>query len=134
MSKSPKTNAFADGLIERTSSVLREIESKTMHTDKEGDQCRKKSIVCRGVSTPHFKIIPPIFKIPHPPFSLWCLLVYHPPPPQKKKKTQNTCPLSCQASSYICKLSKPPPFRQFPLYIGILSIPLKIGFFSEPPY
>ena len=93
MSKSPKTNAFADGLIERTSSVLREIESKTMHTDKEGDQCRKKSIVCRGVSTPHFKIIPPIFKIPHPPFYLWCVLEYHPPPPPPKKKKPKTLAL-----------------------------------------
>ena len=31
-----------DGLIERTSSMLDEIESKTMHKDKEGDQERKK--------------------------------------------------------------------------------------------
>ena len=29
--KSPKTKTLADGLIERTSSMLDEIESKTMH-------------------------------------------------------------------------------------------------------
>ena len=34
---SPKTNTVADGLIERTLSVLNEIESKTMHKEK-GDQ------------------------------------------------------------------------------------------------
>ena len=33
---SPKTNTFADGLIERTSSMLDGIESKTVH--KESDQ------------------------------------------------------------------------------------------------
>ena len=33
--KSPKTNTFADGLIERTSPMLDEIESKTIHKDKE---------------------------------------------------------------------------------------------------
>ena len=36
--KSPKTKALADGLIERTSSMLDEIESKTVHNVKEGDQ------------------------------------------------------------------------------------------------
>ena len=36
MLKSPKTNTLADGLIERTSSVLDETESKTVHKDKEG--------------------------------------------------------------------------------------------------
>ena len=38
MSKYPKTNTFTDGLIERTSSMLDEIESKTVYKDKEGDQ------------------------------------------------------------------------------------------------
>ena len=33
---SPKT--LADGLIERTSYMLDEIESKTMHKDEEGDR------------------------------------------------------------------------------------------------
>ena len=41
MLKSPKTKALADGLIERTSSMLDEIESKTVHKDEEGDQERK---------------------------------------------------------------------------------------------
>ena len=34
----------ANGLIERTSSMLDEIESKTVHKDKEGDQYRKKNV------------------------------------------------------------------------------------------
>ena len=38
MLKSPKTNTLADGLIERTSSMLDEIESKTVHKDEEGDR------------------------------------------------------------------------------------------------
>ena len=38
MFKTPKTNTLADGLIETTSSMLDEIESKTVHKDKEGDQ------------------------------------------------------------------------------------------------
>ena len=42
MLKSPKTKTLADGLIERTSSMLDEIESKTVHKDEEGDQQRKK--------------------------------------------------------------------------------------------
>ena len=33
---------LTDGLIERTSPMLDEIESKTMHKYKEGDQQRKK--------------------------------------------------------------------------------------------
>ena len=37
MLKSPKTDTFADGLIETTSSMLDEIESKTVHKDEEGD-------------------------------------------------------------------------------------------------
>ena len=37
MLKSPKTNTLEDGLIERTSSMLDEIESKTKHNNKEGD-------------------------------------------------------------------------------------------------
>ena len=37
MLKSPKTNTLADVLIETTSSMLDEIESKTVHKDK-GDQ------------------------------------------------------------------------------------------------
>ena len=35
--KSPKTNT-AGGLIERSSSMLGEIKSKTMHKDKEGNR------------------------------------------------------------------------------------------------
>ena len=38
MLKSPKTNTLEDGLIERTSSMLDEIESKTVHNDEEGDR------------------------------------------------------------------------------------------------
>ena len=34
---SPKINTLADGLIERTSSMLDEIETKTVHKDEEGD-------------------------------------------------------------------------------------------------
>ena len=41
--ESPKTKALADGLIERTSSMLDEIESKTVHKVKEGDQQKKKN-------------------------------------------------------------------------------------------
>ena len=40
MLKSPKANTLAAGLIERTSSLLDETESKNKH--KEGDQKRKK--------------------------------------------------------------------------------------------
>ena len=36
MLKSPKRNTLADGLIERTSSILDETESKTVHKDEEG--------------------------------------------------------------------------------------------------
>ena len=36
--KSPMINTLADGLIKRTSSVLDEMESKTMHKDAEADQ------------------------------------------------------------------------------------------------
>ena len=36
--KYSKTNALADGLIERASSMLDEIASKTVHKDKEGDK------------------------------------------------------------------------------------------------
>ena len=35
MLKSPKTNKFADGLINRTSSMLDQIESETMNKDKK---------------------------------------------------------------------------------------------------
>ena len=38
MLKSPKTKTLADGLIKRTSSMLDEIESKTVHKAEEGDQ------------------------------------------------------------------------------------------------
>ena len=38
MLKSPKTKTSADALIERTSPMLHETESKTVHTDEEGDQ------------------------------------------------------------------------------------------------
>ena len=37
-----KTNKLADELIERTSFMLDEIESKTMHKDEEGDLEREK--------------------------------------------------------------------------------------------
>ena len=33
----PKTNTLADGLMERTSSMLDEIDSKIVHKDEEGD-------------------------------------------------------------------------------------------------
>ena len=36
--KSPKGNTFVDGMIKRTSPMLDETESKTVHKDKEGDQ------------------------------------------------------------------------------------------------
>ena len=36
--KSPKTNTLADGLIERNSSMLDEIASKTARKDEGGDQ------------------------------------------------------------------------------------------------
>ena len=39
--KSPKTKTLADGLIERTSSILDEIESKTVHNDEEGDRGKR---------------------------------------------------------------------------------------------
>ena len=35
-------DTFTDGLIERTSSVLDEKESKTVHKGEEGDRYRKK--------------------------------------------------------------------------------------------
>ena len=38
MLKSPKTKTLADGLIERTSSMLDEIEAKTMHKAEDGDR------------------------------------------------------------------------------------------------
>ena len=38
MLKLPKTKTLADGSIERTLSMLDEIESKTVHKDEEGDQ------------------------------------------------------------------------------------------------
>ena len=41
MLKSTKTKTLTDGLIERTLSILEEIESKTLHKDK-GDPQRKK--------------------------------------------------------------------------------------------
>ena len=36
--KSPNANTLADGLIERTSSMLDEIASKTVHKSEENDQ------------------------------------------------------------------------------------------------
>ena len=36
--KVSKDKTLADGVIERTSSMLDEIESKTVHKDKEGDR------------------------------------------------------------------------------------------------
>ena len=41
--KSPKTKTSTDGLTERTSSMLEEIESKTVHKDEEGIDREKKS-------------------------------------------------------------------------------------------
>ena len=38
----PKTKRLADGLIERTSSMLDEIKSKTVHKAEEVDRQRKK--------------------------------------------------------------------------------------------
>ena len=38
MLKSPKTDTFADGLIETTSSMLDETESKIGHKAEEGDR------------------------------------------------------------------------------------------------
>ena len=35
--KSPKIKTLADGLMNRTSSMLDEIESKIVHKDEEGD-------------------------------------------------------------------------------------------------
>ena len=35
-------NKTANGLIERASSILDEIESKTVHKDEESDRYRKK--------------------------------------------------------------------------------------------
>ena len=47
---SPKTNKLADGLIERTSSMLDEIAVKTVHKDKESDrQGRKKQSEAKPV-------------------------------------------------------------------------------------
>ena len=36
--KPPKTNTLADGLVERTSSILDEIASKTVHREVEDDR------------------------------------------------------------------------------------------------
>ena len=36
--KSPKTNTLADGFIERSSSMLDEIKSKTVTKDGQGDR------------------------------------------------------------------------------------------------
>ena len=44
MLNSPKTNTLADRLIERTSSMLDEIESKTVHKDIEKDRRRNRSM------------------------------------------------------------------------------------------
>ena len=49
MLKSPKTKTLADGLIERTLSMLHEIESKTVHKDEEFDRSRKKSKILSEV-------------------------------------------------------------------------------------
>ena len=40
--KVSKNTSIADGLIERISSILDEIKSKTMHTNEESDWYRKK--------------------------------------------------------------------------------------------
>ena len=42
MFKSLKTNAIVNGLIERTSSMLDEMELKTVHKEKQGDREKKK--------------------------------------------------------------------------------------------
>ena len=39
---SPNINTLADGLIEKTSSMLDKIDSKTVHKDEEGER-RKRS-------------------------------------------------------------------------------------------
>ena len=39
---SAKTNTLADGLIERISSMLDEIDSKTVNNSEEGDRKMKK--------------------------------------------------------------------------------------------
>ena len=41
--KFPKTNILADGSIERASSMLDEIASKTMDKNEEGDQYEKEA-------------------------------------------------------------------------------------------
>ena len=41
---SPKTKTLADGLIEKTSSMLDQIASKTLHKDAKGDRYRKKKL------------------------------------------------------------------------------------------
>ena len=45
MLKSPKTKTLADGLIDRTSSMLDEIKSKTVHKDKESQTVHKDKAV-----------------------------------------------------------------------------------------
>ena len=50
-------NTLADGLIERTSYMLDEIESKTMHNDEEGDRQREKKNTCMEVAVwAHFHV------------------------------------------------------------------------------
>ena len=49
MLKSPKTKTLADGLIERTSSILDEIESKTVRKTKKVIYRRKRSKTLREV-------------------------------------------------------------------------------------
>ena len=44
MPKFPKTNTLADGLIEKTSSVLDELESKT-ETDREKERLSKVKLI-----------------------------------------------------------------------------------------
>ena len=47
MAKSTKTNTLADGLIERTWSMLDEIESKTMHNNKEYNRGKRSKTLSK---------------------------------------------------------------------------------------
>ena len=60
--RSPKKNTLAYGLIERTWSMLDEIESKTMHKDEEKDQIFFGFFMpmSHGTNkTPSFQVFPP---------------------------------------------------------------------------
>ena len=53
MLKSPKQNTLTDGLIERTSSMLDEIASKTVHKDK-------KKMINRGKKSKTLSKVKPV--------------------------------------------------------------------------